>query len=540
MIRFLKNLNNDPNQGINLSILLLLGLLLAPLAIDDAKYILVALFLSAYFIWQKIGSSEILNIRWSYINYLLAFSLVALISVLWADDASQALRHGFLWVVYTLIACMIAMQSTSNDRFERQVAKLFSIFFVILLLLHLGALQFDISLDRSWNNFLSKGKNYTTTLLTVLVPFLLFYPSRSQFVRFSKIISIILLANILFLTGARGALLAFAFIVVIKLWNFYAHSRWRVLGGISGLAVIIAGIYLLNTSEATTDFTFVNEYRQELASRIRMNKNSMKSIRQHPFIGVGAGHWARDIYQHGIGDVAPLNNARKITRLHSHNAYFKIAVEYGLIGWLLFFTPLLLLLLYYRDSWTEIDGIKKAAWVSLVAWLIVMFFYATAVPYSYFFSGIALVGMVSAGLLLPQSEGGGKRYVMILIILSLLCALWFSFTKVCHATYQKANRTYKKGQLVEAQRMYDKLYHPIFFASADYQQSVDLRMAEFAIEQEDFLAAKNYFERGLKKMPNSTELMYRYLTFLEEHEKESTVIDALRAKLKVIQPNLVD
>ncbi len=527
-------------SGVSISLLGLIALLLVPVSIDDGRFIILSLFIVAYLIWRYISAEPVRLPHRSYLIPISVFGGLALLSSLWAHETSQALRHGFIWNLYLLYALTIAIHTNQEKHFGRHVAKLFSYLFLFLLLLHLGALHLEISLDTDWNELMSKGKNYSTTFLTLLSPYLLFYPSKSQFIRFSKVISIILLSNILFLTGARGALLAFAVIVMIKLWNFYAHTAWRFIGGIIGLAIIIGSIYLLNTSKATTDFTFVNEYRQELESRVRMNKNSIKSIQDHPLAGVGAGHWARDIYQYGIGDVAPLNNTDEIVRYRSYNAYFMITVEYGLIGFLLFFLPLFTLLFGYRHRWTELGGIKKGAFVSLVAWLIVIFFYATAVPYSYFFSGIALVGMTSLAILLPSSEGGKNKYGgLAAIALAIGCALWFSFTKVCHATFQKAKRTYAQGDIQGASDLYQQLYHPIFFASADYKESVDLKLAEIAIELGNTSAAKTYFERGLEEMPHSTELLYGYLTFLEKYDNRSARIRDLKSRIRTIQPNLL-
>ena len=539
----IKDLFNIKTNGISVCINLLLVVLLLPLSIDDGRYILLSLFSVAYLIWLFVAWGSNLKLpKVKYLAPMALFSLLALSSALWATDLSQVLRHSFIWSVYLLFIIVISLHQQREEQFGRLVAKIFSFIFVLFLIIHLGALNFEIALNEEWNQLMSRGKNYSTTLLTVLSPYLLFYPSKSQFIRFIKIISLVLLANILFLTGARGALLAFSVIVLIKLWNFYSHTSWRILGGIGGLAVIIAGIYLLNTSQATSDFRFVNEYRQELESRVTVNKNSIKSISENALLGVGAGHWARDIYRHGIGDVAPLNNPKDVIRFRSHNAYFMMAVEYGLIGFGLFFIPIVLCLSRYRHKWTELDGVKKAAWTSLVAWLIVIFFYATAVPYSYFFSGIALVGLTGYALILPSSDMKSDRSRSVIIlatVLAVACGCWFSFSKVCHSTFQKANKAYAGGDYSKAQDLYMQLYHPIFFATADYKDSIDKMLAELSLLQGEYDDAAYYYERGLTVMPYSTDLLYSYLKYLHEYDPSSIRIKEIEARLITIQPNLI-
>jgi len=538
----IKHLLNNQGSGITLSFILLLTGLLIPLSIDDGRYILLSLFVLAYLIWLFVDYDHKVRLpKAKYLVPIFGFGLLAISSSLWVEDTSQSLRHSFIWALFLLYLLIISIHHERNEHFSRQVAKLFSCFFVFLLALHLGALNFEIALYGEWNELMSKGKNYSTTLLTVLVPYLLFYPSKSQFIRFAKIISVILLANVLFLTGTRGALLAFAVIVLIKLWNFYSHTPWRILGGIGGLSLIIAAIYFLNVSQASTDFLFVNEYRQELESRIRMNKNSIKSISERPLFGVGAGHWARDIYRHGIADVSPFNSTTDIIRYRSHNAYFMIAVEYGLIGFVLFFLPIVLCLLRYRHKWTDLDGIQKAAWVSLAAWLIVIFFYATAVPYSFFFSGIALVGLTGYALLLPYSDTKPVlgRYTLIgTAILATLCAIWFSFSKVCHSTFQKANRAYENEEFELAFRLYEQLYHPYFFASVDYRVSLDQKLAEAAAKIENHNKVVEHYERGLAIMPYSTDLLFSYLNYLRAYDVQSDRIPEVEQRIKKIQDNL--
>jgi tetratricopeptide (TPR) repeat protein len=110
---------------------------------------------------------------------------------------------------------------------------------------------------------------------------------------------------------------------------------------------------------------------------------------------------------------------------------------------------------------------------------------------------------------------------------------------VCHSTFQKANKAYAGGDYSKAQDLYMQLYHPIFFATADYKDSIDKMLAELSLLQGEYDDAAYYYERGLTVMPYSTDLLYSYLKYLHEYDPSSIRIKEIEARLITIQPNLI-
>jgi len=517
------------------SFLLVILFLLLPIPVDNLKYIASSFLVTGYVIYGLFNKAYKLQLPNSKILFaLIAFVIMSYVSTIWANDTSMAIRESFMWLLFGLITLSINSLIRSNDRFEYHLSKMFAIFFVLFLIFHLGAIQFDIGLNTDWNELMSKNKEYTTALLTCLSPFILFYPSKSQFVRFLKIVSIVLLANLLFLTAARGALLAFSMILLLKYWNFYAEWKYRYFGVLLGAIIIVSGIYILNISTISSELLFVREYRTELPSRVLMNKNSISSISERPIIGVGIGQWYNDIYRHGVGQTAPFSSIQEFVRYRSHNLYFKQLVELGIIGFILIFGCLIGILWKYKNRWTELSGYQKAAWASLLSYLVVVYFYANAISYEYFFSAIALVAFISFGILLGGLESRNLKFKFlpyIILILSLSTSVWYIYSKLKDDNYRKILAAKENDTLaIEALEEY---YHPLWHSSYNYNTSISQLLAERYDKIGDKIKAAEYYNQALKKTPFHEPLLRSYVDFCINENKKSEAKNQLDILLSI-------
>ena len=495
--------------------LLVILFLLLPIPVDNIKYIAASFLVTGYAVYGLFNKNYKLQFRNSKVFFALAaFVTLSFLSTIWASDTSMAIRESFIWLLFSLIALSINSLISVDDHFDYHLSKMFSIFFMLFLIFHLGAIQFEIGLSADWNALMSKNKEYTTTLLTCLSPFILFYPSKSQFVRFLKVISIVLLANLLFLTAARGALLAFSMILLLKYWNFYAEWKYRFFGVLLGAIIIVSGIYVLNTSTISSELLFVKEYRAELASRILMNKNSIASISEQPIVGVGAGQWYNDIYRHGVGQTDPLSSTNIFVRYRSHNLYFKQLVEVGIVGFILFFGCLTGILWKYRHRWTELSGYQKASWACLLSYLIVVYFYANAVPYEYFFSSITLVAFVSLGILIGGLDSRNFKFKMLpylVLILSLSTSAWYIYSKQIDDNHRIVLAS--EGNDTIAIEALERTYHPILHSSYNYNTSISQLLAERFAKIGDNTKAAAYYTQALKQRPFHEPLLRSYVDF---------------------------
>ena len=236
-------------QWLLVSFLISILFLLLPIPADNIKYIVASLVVLGIPVFGVISKRYRFRYPAGWLPYfLIGFVGLSFVSIFWSTDPTMAIRESFNWLLLALVSFIVSTLIASSDQILHFLSKTLVVFFIFFLVFHLGAIQFDIGLDSAWNALMSRNRYYTTTLLTCLSPFIIFYPSKSQFVRFSKIISVVLLANLLFLTGARGALLAFSLILLLKYWNFYAEWKFRYFGVLVGAIIIVSGIYFLNTS----------------------------------------------------------------------------------------------------------------------------------------------------------------------------------------------------------------------------------------------------------------------------------------------------
>ena len=520
------------------SFLIVILFLLLPIPVDNLKYIVVSFFIAGYSFYGFINKNYKFSLPNSKVLIALtAFVALSFLSTFWSSDTSMAIRESFVWLLFSIIALSINSLIRSDDRFEHRLSKMFSVFYVLFLVFHLGAIQFDIGLGGDWNQLMSKNKEYTTTLLTCLSPFIIFYPSKSQFVRFLKIISIVLLANLLFLTGARGALLAFSIILLLKYWNFYAEWKYRYFGVLLGAIIIVTGIYILNTSKMSSELLFVKEYRAEFESRVLMNKNSIASISEQPITGVGSGNWFNDIYRHGVGQTAPFNSTQELVRYRSHNLYFKQLVELGFIGFVLFFGCLIGILWKYKNRWTELSGYQKAAWASLMSYLVVVYFYANAISYEYFFSVITLVAFVNLGILLgglPSKHSAPKFLPYLVLLLSLSTIVWYIYSK----TKWEAHKTVLSAvDDATAIKNLEKSYHPVFHSSFNYNTSLTQSLAELYAKNGEPVKAEMYYAQALKQTPYHEPLLRSYVDFCIKTGEAKDVVKPYLDKLIKIHPD---
>lgn len=520
-------------------ILIALFLLLLPFSIDNAKYILLGVLTLVVTLSQLYSFTLQSNINWNYhLMGFLAFISLSFCSYFWANNAALSLEQSFIWSIFFLFSIVLSFYISNTAHFIHGLVRLLILLFLAFIIFHLIAFQINIGFDSEWNAFMSKNRKYTSSLLTVMSPYLLFYSSKSQFVRFLKIIAAALLLIILFLTGARGALLAFSFVIIIKFWHYYYQSKFRLVGVLAGLFVIVSSIYVLNTSQASSEFLFVEEYRKELDSRILMNQNSIASFVDNKIVGTGAGSWYHTIYSYGVNNTPPFNDSDEFIRYRSHNLYFKILVEFGLAGAVIFFGTLFSLLFQFRHRWTELTGYDKAAWASLTAYLIVAYFYATAISYEYFFSGIELVGVISVSILLSRLKKNFSINSILkipFIVLVIGCIIWFVISRYNFSKYQDIKQHIELQEYQEAIEDLEKIYHPKFRTTFGNDEILPLIIANQYKQLGNLTLAEKYYLQAHIIAPYNEELLLDFAIFLKEQNRNEYKIYV--DKLVSIQQN---
>lgn len=411
--------------------------------------------------------------------------------------------------------------------------------FMFLLLFHLLAVSFNIQTGVEWVEFMSKNKNYTTSFLCCLYPFLLFYKSKSQFIRFLKIISAVLILNLILLTSARGALLALGFILLYKVYCSFKGSQYFISVFSAFSLVIISGIVAFNSNHPQlTKLDIVAEYKKELPSRLYLAKSSIHMALDNPVLGTGAGNWHLNAYNNPLADITEFNTTEGFATYRAHNLYGKILGELGIVGLLLFLFSFFMLV---RDvsKQKELSTIQQASLAVLISYLTVSWFYVTANSHAFLFSGIQLLGFISIGILLSSLSANkmSRSLRHIITSLSVLAAIWFMYNKYACDKFIEGDKMKSKNELAESAKCLENLYIRGIKTSHGISSLIPLELAELYSKMGDNENAQLNYEKAIVLAPNNRELLYSYAQFLITENKDSATAQALLQKLLFVQSN---
>ncbi|PIX16121.1 hypothetical protein CO110_10300 [Candidatus Desantisbacteria bacterium CG_4_9_14_3_um_filter_40_11] len=197
-----------------------------------------------------------------------------------------------------------------------------------------------------------KGSNELSSALAMVIPFL-FYKFFSK-KKWEKIFAL-LIFPIMFcivIASSRGASLQVALMIILILFKTKLSSRVWIFMGITVLIVL---------SFAPAQYwermkTLKNCQSEESAfSRIELYKAGWSMWKDYPILGVGPGNFRYICKQYYQG---PGSKARV-----SHNTYFQLLSETGIIGFLLYMLFIFLILkdlrfVRQRYALVEVDGIQ--------------------------------------------------------------------------------------------------------------------------------------------------------------------------------------
>lgn len=350
---------------------------------------------SAIIIDRKLPDVSHIKVK-TYMWFMLAWFLYALLSFAWADSKIDAIRGIFLLFTGLSLIFFPAFYFTRLEDFKR----LFYLWLIILAaLLIIGFLniyagyqliEFESLLQYTRPDFLPDESywmhlpratfvhpNDYATYIALTIPFILAFIRYSSS-RIEQLLGLVLLLPTLFqllVTGSRANLVA----VVLSLifWFVFMLSRkeklvMAALGGSTMLALIAKSPKYLREEfgsavvKLTGLVTGSNIIHDDLI-RINLIKNSFVFLAHHYGFGVGAGNAEYHMDKFRVYDTYVINNV--------HNWWIEIMVNYGVfvfIGYVAFFSGLLIALYKaYRqieDNPTE-KMICEALLVGMVAFI---------------------------------------------------------------------------------------------------------------------------------------------------------------------------
>ncbi|MBP1679482.1 MAG: O-Antigen ligase [Bacteroidetes bacterium] len=367
---------------------------LAPLHLERAvgALALIGMFLAQY---QREG--RLLLDRSRQTGLLLVFLAAVVLSVPFAYWRAQAVT-GFIEMLKLVALYLLIVHLVDSRRRLRVYVGLLSILTVYIAAVAFrdylqGSSFFAQGIDRAvGETSIANNPNQLGTTLATAVPLFLVLalcrPLRGWRVFFglATLLSVITMA----VTGSRASLLGFLAGMVCLWWT----SRRRVLVGLVGLALLVAGFLVLPAQYKTRYSTLTSE-QLDASSQGRTEAwiAGLRMAIDRPVFGVG-------IRCFGTAHAGGYSPDGHRNWLESHSLYIQVLAELGLVGaivFLLLFWEFLRLtrrvagLLVADDRWRFESALLKAVFAGFVVLLVSGIFGHSLFRYTwYVYAGLSL------------------------------------------------------------------------------------------------------------------------------------------------------
>jgi len=508
-----------------------LTILLLPLPYDNFKFVLLTA-------WIGISIAAFDNISFKFTSidlYWSIFVFLSFISYLWSINGSLVWQPSFIWLLFFVFVVVYRSLWSNNLVMQRYIAWVAIFIFFLLLVLHLIAIHLDLTFSTEWNQLLSRNSNYSSTYLVALYPFVLFAEFKGRFFGFVKLLSIVLLINLIYLTEARGALIALVLIIIYYLWVTYNQRNMRFYIPVIGLGILFLAILFINQRNETSSIPMIERYKDEYPSRIYLVNKSLEIFKSRPVVGVGAGNECNYLYTEDVAAINGLNDQDRIVRIRSHNLYARVLTEYGLLGFLLFFLPIAYV--FFKSISTSLR-IYQASFASLMVYLVAIIFYATSNSLENLFSSIHLLAFMALAILSNKySPVLVNKYPKLLISsVLLLCLIWFVYSWVCFThtvDLRKSTNIRDENQLDAVERLYSNT----FFTAYSYDQSVAHKLANYYSTNGELDKANDYYIVSNKLFPDNIDVIMDFASFLNEKRDDKDGAVRLIDKVLKMQSN---
>ncbi|MBU3144974.1 O-antigen ligase [Clostridium sp. CF012] len=174
-------------------------------------------------------------------------------------------------------------------------------------------------------------------------------------------LSILLLTNLL-MTFSRNALLGFG-LGLLVLALIYSIKLIFALGGFSVLMIFIPSVF-----QRVKDLTNLSQNE----SRIKLWKTAMMMIKEHPILGVGNGNFVTRYNEYVTKYKLEYESFKNYP---SHNSYFKVQSELGIMGIVSFLGIIAIALFKVKKMYsTTTDKFYKPFYMGVMASMIAFLF----------------------------------------------------------------------------------------------------------------------------------------------------------------------
>ena len=474
----------------------LLGLALASmlmlLPFNNLQFIIFAAFPFLMLTGAVLTKRKLLLDIKSVDLFWVGFTLLGFLSYLWATNPALVWYRGFSFLGLFLIS-LIFRDLIKYPLIRRFFPFLLSVLFLVIFLQHLLA------------------------------------------VHFLKILSAILILNILFLANVKIVILS---LLMIMLYYFWSNQR-KLLFILFTMAVF--GIIIINGFFSYDELMakhFADIYKPDNFSRLDLANLSIDLIRENPLVGVGKGNWITEVYNQDLREIGYYNQLDDYSRLHSHNLFLKIAGELGVIGLFLFLSPFVITLYHGFKKVSELDYVEKASFASVLSYLCVSTYYGGVNLYEYNFSGVEVLAFASMGILSNKLLNTRKSInYFVTLPLTILTIIWFLFSAISwHSIHTVLHHNNDVSINSKIEKLTD-VYSSTFLTTYGFDRLLDLDIAELYASNNDSNKAIFHYERMMALAPYNCTGLVSYSQFLIDNNLDLNKAKEILLKVKSIQPS---
>ncbi|MFT6783799.1 MAG: hypothetical protein ACJA1A_003740 [Saprospiraceae bacterium] len=453
-------------------------------------------------------------------------------SWIWATDNSLIWHDSFLWLTLSMWV-LVARNYLQEFEVKNRIEILFSLLIGIFICHHFLAIFIETQSSYSWNSLFGKNKNYTSSFIVVVLPYLLFTNIIGKNIKF---IAIFIIGSLILLSDSVGC--AIVFILQLSVFLLIAYRVYIKHILIGGMAIFVPSILFISKS---------GMLENHIDTRTQLLSWSWLTFIKKPFVGFGSGNWAVETYNFDLTNSPILNDISSINSFHSHDTYSKILVELGIIGialYLLVFIALTKPVKQFVLTKNIPETLQRAAIMSVVSFVLLSAIYATASFRPYFFSEIGFVGFTSLAIVqkntITYSSRGLIKYIVLLCL--LMSITWYTFSKYSHdKTHQRNEIVIKNGSspqdLVSVLQEVSAILEKPFIQSDNLGQSLFYTQAILNTKLGNYEEADRSYKSALSRRPYDRQVLLGHAQNLYFNLNNKTEALNITSRFQRLQSN---
>lgn len=344
-------------------------------ALDDFQYIASSLLILFSVVFLNPIKSK-LALSFHSVFWLSLITL-AMLSFFWCEILSFYLKDlmQLSLVILSFISFRLLYQNGYNSimRLCLDYCIVFMVVFCVSYYTYYGVQ--DVF---SWTGSLDANINYGYSYLLLITIYLCNHKSK-PFLIFGYLL-LFLMTYLVYVSSILGAQMMLCFIYVFVLSRIFQPylNLYRIFSFlfISSLILVLFTTYFFNEA-----FSHMLIATGDVYERIVLLKASMFIFSKNWLVGIGAGHWPIAIHKFYVAESLSNKALHGFLPIVNHSLVFKILVEFGIIGFLFFYLPIVSLLYFLLKK------LSDNYYYPFYLFVVIMFLFYSEVYASFQFSG---------------------------------------------------------------------------------------------------------------------------------------------------------